>query len=746
MRYIKQLYFLVLIVMQCLLTTSCMEEETDSHEREKVFVGDEAYMSMAVNLGESIIGTRSGDVVGSVDELKIHSVRIVLYDGDAGISDDRNREVEYTFEYDITSDSWTPGATPDPANWVNGANTTAGGLSSDGTFISPSGQHLYEQVAGKYQFVTFAQRIKPKDYKMLVILNGAPTSAQTSSPIYEATGIGKYFSQFERSQLLTVNSKTGTLSFTKNGLVMTNHQGLYSVNKNDLGRTSAEANTNPVSVAVDRLVSKVSVLHADEFMNNLPPGLTLGSWSLDMTNKETYLMRQMPAGEVIQTQGQTPSMAGLYAVDPNYSLLTGPSIDAAFNRISDNGHISSSKITSNYGEWEYTLENTMEGAGNKDQMTRLIVGYTYSPPELPQGVSYYVYRNKIIQQADLDKYKIAPDDSQIPSYLIGIRETLAGIDDSKFNLNGTGADYYEIDGLRFCPQGQLFYIIPIRHFDVTLGSFGYYGVVRNNMYQITIKSINPPGVGGPSLSADIHIQPWAGRSQSNSIGIEVDEEGDQRVTVKVYYKSLSHTESNSTEPLNLYKVWWNDNVNTLPVPEYRIMKVNVGESVNTSTANINIDMSAYNHYYYDMLPIGGITAQAEPVENILTLFYNESSGGAAINTYISIYFTDETGNRLYVYDSETGEAVLGRRVRIKSTAEGTVYVDFMKDNYKVYADAAQTIPYKVKSVNYARKINSNVTGDPVIFESGYVNDPIEVRYTENSNIYYYFVAIICEKQ
>lgn len=75
----------------------------------------------------------------------------------------------------------------------------------------------------------------------------------------------------------------------------------------------------------------------------------------------------------------------------------------------------------------------------------------------------------------------------------------------------------------FHPNGLNVYRLPIVHFgtgSMPVGEtdYGYYGVVRNNVYRIWIDSIDGPGnpVAG-YISADIHVNGWYSRSQEEDI-------------------------------------------------------------------------------------------------------------------------------------------------------------------------------------------------------------------------------------
>jgi len=92
---------------------------------------------------------------------------------------------------------------------------------------------------------------------------------------------------------------------------------------------------------------------------------------------------------------------------------------------------------------------------------------------------------------------------------------------------GTTADkYHTYDNVTYHPLGLNIYTIPIRHFGTfsgsTIADYGYYGVVRNNMYTVTINSINAPGSAfndwdNRFISVSISITPWYRRVQGTDL-------------------------------------------------------------------------------------------------------------------------------------------------------------------------------------------------------------------------------------
>ena len=83
------------------------------------------------------------------------------------------------------------------------------------------------------------------------------------------------------------------------------------------------------------------------------------------------------------------------------------------------------------------------------------------------------------------------------------------------------------------PQGECYYTIPIKHFTLSKGETGYFGVVRNHWYQINISAIS--GFGHPTspdkpiipepieedeymLSCEINVLAWGKVTQDATVG------------------------------------------------------------------------------------------------------------------------------------------------------------------------------------------------------------------------------------
>lgn len=611
-------YILVLLCLWGLSGASCVDNNLGSTDTAPE---GEGYFAMNVDLGDLQTSTRSGDEEGLPDELKVYSVRVVLYDGND--PQPNTCKVEYVFDLDIRT----------PVSWTNTANIS-GWLDGDQLYsLDKNGKTL--------RFVTTAQRVGDKPYKMLVLINGADTEINNAqNSIYNVTRKGCYLYQFSNAVKVEIDPLTGVVKNGK-GIFMSNHQELVPVSQAQLKATGAAAVGAPVDVSVDRMVAKVTVKHSGSI--TLPDGIdpTSARWGLAVTNRKTYLVRKGIGTESAQT-----SMANLYAEDPNYSS-TSIDMNDNFNNVlyrNSSVKLSPASVTNQLNDYEYTLENTIsavtsaENAAFLDQATHVVVGYKYTPAGYGTTDSYYIYNNKIISVSDMNIYRATG--AYIPDALTGLDVAIAAIDQTEYRLDGYSTSYFESKGIRFCPQGQVYYYFPIRHFDQQEGSLGYYGVVRNNIYEITINSLSVPESSSKYLSAEIHILPWAMRGQENNIGIAVGH--FQWMQVKIY-----HTYYYGGP--NLYSLWTGGQY------EYQTIVERVGTSVNSLNYSMETQfrtMPSYNGLNYTYSIPDPLVVSTNAATNVITLVYtSDTYAGVRVIGQVPLCFVDENNTILKVSSS-----------------------------------------------------------------------------------------------
>ncbi len=709
MKQMKIRKIIGILISLTLIHISCLDDITPDKETPYPPAPQgESYFSINIKAGDVVGHTRAADPDASKEDLTIHSVRVVLYDGEE--SQPSQCKVEYVFEFNMkTSDTWNDPS--DPTHWIaDPGNHTA---DAQPGYLIPSGDHLAPVARpGEYQFMTFAQRVKDKSYKMLVILNGRNSDGTLNSEIYKATNKGSYLYQLKQAIATSVDPTNGTITGGK-GILMTNHQGLVTVDKSQLTRTVEQAHAAPMHVSVDRLVAKVTLRHADNII--LPAGIDENTvtWALDITNKKTYWMREGMSGEQAD-----PTMQTLYARDPNFTVLpSGTDKSNEFHTLFNEYYVSPNQINIPLGQYVYTLENTIDIENNQftdyeDQITRIIVGYQYTPEGYSKNDSYYIYHNKIINQQEINNYLQDPA-YEIPG-LDDLRIILAELQQKNYPLNGISTNYYEYNGFRYCPRGQLYYIIPIQHFGGSQSNIGYYGVVRNNIYDITINSLSAPDIAGPYLSADINIQPWALRGQTNTIGISLTER--TYAPIKVYYWSIK-------DNINLYQKKWAEETGK-PIsqaPEYRTMMFAVGTTVRPFQCVI--DWTPEYNYTHSIPDF--VTMREGSDSNEMHLFYWYGEFHAGTYPVVTVFFVDKDGYLLDLHYNTTNETPVNPASIIMypypEGNNGYVFIKYLSNVYNFYKNG---IEYEIRDTNYASYLDQEISSDRITFINQYFPEPV----------------------
>lgn len=171
---------------------------------------------------------------------------------------------------------------------------------------------------------------------------------------------------------------------------------LTLINAENVYTTAAEAEANPAaSVYVERAVAKVTVNGTNGNLgNNAGMTYTISGWTFDVTNKKTYLVRNMTdantwwnynvAGDYrfVGSAAVGPNLYRTYwGVDPNYSSY----IAGDFNIFAGQTPADLNPVNGN----GYCLENTFDVDNqNQNQTTRVIVAAT-----LNAGSTFYILDN-----------------------------------------------------------------------------------------------------------------------------------------------------------------------------------------------------------------------------------------------------------------------------------------------------------------------------------------------------------------
>lgn len=504
----KKFMYAALAVVAVLLFASCKNDKNQPKNE----AGD-AYVSFTFNLPQD--GTRAGvddktagqEYEGTAEEQAIKAVRVVLYDPASGAA-------KYAFDYSITG---TGSAAPTGNDVVTGATAA--------------------------KFTTKAKEVVSQDYLMLAIIN-------PSAKVKTATDEGKTLREAQTAITTTVDELSGT------GILMSNEQGLVKVAPANMKDAADAAEQNPVSVSVDRILAKVFVGGEAK----VPTGAKFSNikWQLNTTNKKTFIYRQF--GQVatttvnvfkIETAGDQSKRFDRYAQDPNFS---GAFVAADFEYL-----VGTPKLKGTFGyddaKGQYCLENTMEANSQiVQQTTSFILSGTWTPANHTQdgitfteGNTWFSYQGFTFTETEMKKYiaeandEAKKDKAEINGTPVGFKAALKKLlemNDCPVKVaDGTITKSFVAYDIKGYYKGVCYYQTNlIRHFNDSQSNaamgYGRYGVVRNNIYKINVKSISQPGEptvvndkdnpgkDDPSkvfVSFDVTINPWIVRTQDISL-------------------------------------------------------------------------------------------------------------------------------------------------------------------------------------------------------------------------------------
>lgn len=540
----KLLFKMIPALALCLAIglSSCSDDPEGDIKGGKGIAG-EGYFAIVVRTSNGS-STRANTLTetGIPIESKVNKIRIVLYDP----TNPSNMPVKYAFDYTNLH--------IDPS-----ANNNQGDL---------LGEDIHDR-SSLWVFTPKAQSVAKKDYKMLIIIN--PTAEMISRTQVNQTYSGFY----DFAHKCNVEELIGT---GKDNFVMTNWQGLVSVEAQNIGETEDEAYTKKTNIYVDRAVSKVVVDYKQEGgttgnVKTTNGTATVVAWGLDVTNKSTYYIRHsaemnngQPESKLVDDRKQ------FYAIDPNYQ---GYSLSYYNEYFAANGTdpytmpdnpvdpiyglfntIGLTDVNNSWGAdtWEYMLENTMQAVEQyRDVSTAVIMAVDYIPATssiddqvLIGAVPYYSYGGYVFTGGQLDEIEagnIDVDDHPLLKNMVADLTAAKAVFGTDF-ASYSNSDNFSSNHVLYHANATNYYRIPIRHFDDVLQpvqmAYGRFGVVRNNVYKVTLSEIkgaggidftkpeDPSGPKGPDESTDgwivsqIEILDWVVRGQEINAGDPVN--------------------------------------------------------------------------------------------------------------------------------------------------------------------------------------------------------------------------------
>lgn len=526
--------------LAALMLGACSSEDViDNGGQGTVLPGEKGYISLAINL-PTTPSTRANDNFddGLPVEYAVNNATLLIFEGTDEAS------AKFAGGYDLGT------ITP---NTVGGNITSTFKVTKE--IKKPVNGDLYALVVVNRGDILTTEnegttwKLNGTDLSTSTTLAAFSAAAQeiAAERLYDTTDEGDGFFMTNAPLYSVPGGVTQPTGGKLSTLTLINAENVYS--------TAAEAEDNPAaSVYVERAVAKVTVTGADGNLgNNAGISYTLSGWTFDVTNKKTYLVRNMTNANswwaynvngdyrFVGSAAVGPNLYRTYwGVDPNYSSYVAEDFNifagqtpSALNEIGGNG---------------YCLENTFDVDNqNQNQTTRVIVAAT-----LNAGSTFYIVNNN---KGAI--YNEEQAENEIKAEYLGNQAVIAAL---TANLDGadkkiTGADLtvtfdkaagdltvtkIEIsadkaadfkggvipDALKpgteannailaavnagkkvSCyANGVAYYPVMIRHFDdnqtpwsnVEYGGnennfLGRYGVLRNNWYEINVTGIRDIG-------------------------------------------------------------------------------------------------------------------------------------------------------------------------------------------------------------------------------------------------------------
>lgn len=495
-----------------------------------------AYLSVRMNTGAA--GTRAdGTEAGTPKERQVDEVYLLLYNTD--------EDLKYAWKLDASNF-----LTPDGVDDFEGGDVAE----DSGT---PS------------RFVTVSREVSMEPYHIVVIANPGVFADDNifgnNPPITDLDGIVADYTDISSSIYKTLDALQQprsvdmddfgadyVLGSGTNKMFMSNANGPVYAAISWLKETAAEAEASPVPVSIDRALGKIIVNSAQtvsvtDFDGTEEIGrITALNWRIRNYNTQEYLIRRFnlidPAlggtyGGTMETyaSGLAVGRKYLYATDPNMTDGTGLSGNSAAGWDYPWNAYADPMVEDSYC---FATENVMNASAQPGWLanaTYVDIWAKIALDDYPGAKGFYSFNN---------------GDSTNPAWVVFAWDQVSGwwtsgtfpanvstlqgkLTDLKTEGGFTGPFDFdsptEPDGVSgeaisesvsgeiyFHSEGSCFYRVPVQHLNKdsqTESSYGYYGIVRNNVYRVILSGFKAPGMLVSSdyskfISFDILINPW----------------------------------------------------------------------------------------------------------------------------------------------------------------------------------------------------------------------------------------------
>lgn len=354
-------------------------------------------------------------------------------------------------------------------------------------------------------------------------------------------------------------------------------QTLVPITADDIKTTEEASVAAPVTVYVERVLAKVTVGIDRNF--KAPDGATflIEHWGIDNTNTTTYPVRNTDSyveKDFLNDDKWKLDIPNGTSVNRFYGTATNPvrtyfAEDPNYDTDGTLSCVGTAAATLSEEQPGYCLENTFDLSKQIDKAaTYVLLKASYKPTNVSgynEGDNFFIMGSRpttILTASDLatvietEVVKDVYDFTISGDVDVDVTKLESASATNKFEITadlfknstviGTDAAFDELTNalmIKVYSGNVSYYSIPIKHFGDALtpwegGNYGTgadaekkylgrYGVVRNNWYEINIKSVSGPGEPVPPTPGDeqidkderyisftVNILSWAKRSQS----------------------------------------------------------------------------------------------------------------------------------------------------------------------------------------------------------------------------------------
>ncbi len=552
---------ILLMPLAAMLAASCSNDDNLANDGKGNGNGGDAYVAVSIQL-PTTKGTRAYTEQfndGLEAEYNVKDVTILIFDSSDNFeqyySTENGSLSKLTFQTNsTTTDNITSTATTVPLRVTN------------------SGEKRIVAVLNNNKKFDFSTLAKLED--LTKMLNTSQNNTNNSSENF-----GSY----------TTSKDDGCFFMTSSPYISNNALVTYATVMPSTTAQAAQASGKLGHIYVERILGKVSLetpssknwgnsdwtytvptsVHGSESAY-AGASVKFENWILDVTNKSSYLLRNVPESKVTnsgdwtsvanligseQTQG---SMKRIYwAEDPNYDSQANTGGTTATSNVSAGlfNTLAADAVASVNGDLavpQYCFENTFDTDNmRKDRTTRVLFKAQFTPKGMTAGQTWFTLgasttpRSVADVKALIEKAQGITGYSLVENWEKKLTCTSTALPADAFTAK-QGSDAISQDSLSAINSaigalkcyigGECYYVGRIRHFDDATNGYsagkeaytsvdlGRYGIVRNNWYQLTVNTVSQPGT--PSIpvpdssidddnnyyiDCDINILSWAVR-------------------------------------------------------------------------------------------------------------------------------------------------------------------------------------------------------------------------------------------